>query len=343
MAGKDVMPETGYTIQPVDASNAAEVATVFRSVYGDGFPVPYVYHAALVMEEIRAGRLAASLAFDSKGNAIGYVSFFKCAPNPNLWEGGNLVVVPGGGKDELGWGLMQHYLQPGNLPGLQSDGIIGEAVCHHYFTQVGAVKLGFQECGLALDLLDGASFSEHRPETERVACVVQLYELSDPQGPCYLPEQYRAFLHGIYERLRPRILLPGTSPLPRHGETVATDHWFEEAGTWRFSVSAIGEDWGMFLDRILVKSRERKAVCLQLIVSTALPCISEAVAQLRQRGFFIGGLYPRWFGNDAVMLQQLFGKEPDYEGIKLYTGVARKMLHDIRSDREAVQRKGEQE
>jgi hypothetical protein len=172
---------------------------------------------------------------------------------------------------------------------------------------------------------------------------VQLYELSDPQGPCYLPEQYRAFLHGIYERLRPRILLPGTSPLPRHGETVATDHWFEEAGTWRFSVSVIGEDWGMFLDRILVKSRERKTVCLQLIVSTALPCISEAVAQLRQRGFFIGGLYPRWFGNDGVMLQQLFGKEPDYDGIKLYTGVARKMLHDIRSDREAVQRKGEQE
>ena len=64
--------------------------------------------------------------------------------------------------------------------------------------------------------------------------------------------------------------------------------------------------------------------------------ISEGVRQLRQRGFFIGGLFPRWFGNDGVMLQQLFGNEPDFDGIKLYSGLARKMLAFIRSDREAV-------
>lgn len=332
-----------YTITAVNVTNAASVATVFRSVYGDAFPVQYVYHADQVMDEINAGRLAASLAFDNQGAVIGYVSFFKCAPNPKLWEGGNLVIVPGCGKDELGWGLMQHYLQPGNLPGLQSDGIIGEAVCHHYFTQVGAVKLGFAECGLALDLLDGSSFSEHRPDTQRVACVVQFYELSDPQGPCYLPEQYLDFLQDICGRLRPRTLLPGSLPLPRHEETVATEHWFEEAGTWRFSVTAIGEDWGRFLDQALATSRERKVVCLQIILSTALPCISEAVGQLQQRGFGIGGLYPRWFGADGVMLQQLFGNEPEYDGIKLYTDVARKMLRYIRSDCEALQKKGEQE
>ena len=328
-----------YTITAVNVANAASVATVFRSIYGDAFPVQYVYHADQVMEEIDAGRLAASLAFNGNGEAIGYVSFYKCAPNPNLWEGGNLVVVPGGGSDALGWDLMQHYLLPGKLPGPQPDGIIGEAVCHHYFTQVGAVKLGFEECGLELDLLDGASFSEHRPDTERVACVVQFYELSDPSDVCYLPEQYLDFLQDLYGRLRPRTLLPGSLPLPLSGETVSTDHWFEEAGTWRFSVSAIGNDWEQFLDRMLATCQERKIVCLQLVISTAMPCISEAVGQLRQRGFFIGGLFPRWFGNDGVMLQQLFGKEPDYDGIKLYTDVARKMLKSIRSDCEAVQRK----
>lgn len=325
-----------YTITAVNVANAASVATVFRSIYGDAFPVQYVYHADQVMEEINAGRLAASLAFDSQGNVTGYISFFKCAPNPNLWEGGNLVVVPGCGSGDLAWSLMRHYLQPGKLPGMQSDGIFGEAVCHHYFTQVGAVKLGLAVCGLALDLLDGASFSEHRPDTERVACVVQFYELSDPSGVCYLPEQYFDFLEEICGRLRPRILLPGSVPLPLDGETVSTDDWFEEAGTWRISVSAIGGDWGQFLEHVLTTSRERKVVCLQLVLSTALPCISEGVRQLRQRGFFIGGLFPRWFGNDGVMLQQLFGNEPDFDGIKLYSGLARKMLAFIRSDREAV-------
>jgi hypothetical protein len=328
------MTEPAYTIQPVTVFNAAEVATVFRSVYGDAFPVQYVYHADQVMAEISAGRLAASLAFDCQGNAVGYVSSFKCAPNPYLWEGGNLIIVPGRGSDGLGWALMQHYLQPGELPGLMSDGIIGEAVCHHYFTQMGAVKLGFQECGLALDQLDGASFAEHRPDTERVACVVQCYELTDPAGVRYLPEQYFDFLQEICGRLRPRTLLPGCSSLPLDGETISTDQLFEEAGTWRFSVSSVGQDWEQFLDQVIATSRERKIVCLQLVISTALPCISAAVEQLRQRGFFIGGVYPRWFGDDGVMLQQLFGSEPEYDGIRLYTGVARKMLRAIRTDRD---------
>lgn len=332
------MPSKPCVITAVTAANAASVAIVFRSVYGDSFPAPYVYHADQVLAEIEAGRLAASLAFDRDNRAIGYVSFFKCAPNPNLWEGGNLVVVPGCGADNLAWDLMQHYLYPGSLPGQLPDGIFGEAVCHHYFTQVGAAKTGFLECGLALDQLDAASFHEHRPETERVACVVLFYELSDPSGVCYLPEQYFEILQEICGHLRRRELAPGLSPLPSDGATVSVDHWFEAAATWRVSVSAIGADWQRFLDDLLEKAQKRDVACLQVVVATSQPCIGMAVGQLRQRGFFLGGLYPRWFGDDGVMMQRLLGKEPDYEGIKLYSDKSRKMLQFIRSDRESALR-----
>ena len=41
-------------------------------------------------------------------------------------------------------------------------------------------------------------------------------------------------------------------------------------------------------------------------------------------------------------MQKVLGKEPDYDGIKLYTAVARELLAFIREDRETVsgQRKG---
>ena len=39
---------------------------------------------------------------------------------------------------------------------------------------------------------------------------------------------------------------------------------------------------------------------------------------LSQRGFFMGGIFPRWFGADGIMMQQVLGKEPEYGGIKLY-------------------------
>ena len=45
---------------------------------------------------------------------------------------------------------------------------------------------------------------------------------------------------------------------------------------------------------------------------------------------------PRWFGPDGVVLQKVLGKEPDFEGIKLYTPTARELLAFIRDDREAV-------
>ena len=48
-----------------------------------------------------------------------------------------------------------------------------------------------------------------------------------------------------------------------------------------------------------------------------------AVELMRQRGFFLGGVFPRWFGADGIMLQQVIGKQPDYEGIKLYTNSAK--------------------
>ena len=325
-----------YTIASVSMTNAAGVAAVFRAIYGNDFPMQYVYHADQIMSEIREGRLAASLALDTSGTPVGYVSAFKCAPNPRLWEGGNLLVVPDHGKDNLAWLLMRHYLQPEHLPDPFSDGTFGEAVCHHYFTQLGCAKAGFSDCALALDQLDASSFKEHRSDSDRVACLLQFLEYSEPQEPLYLPDRYATILRQLLTPLRARHFLPSLAPLPNAGETERKDDYYESAGTWRISISSIGNDWLGFLDGLLHEARQRQVICLQIVLSTSLPYTGEAVELKRQRGFFLGGIFPRWFGSDGILMQQVLGKEPDYDAIKLYTSVAKELLTFIRDDRKSL-------
>src|SRR5512135_1286471 len=59
-AGKEERPvdeapavsDSRYTITPVRRENAQEVAALFRAIYGEEFPVKYVYHGDQVMREI---------------------------------------------------------------------------------------------------------------------------------------------------------------------------------------------------------------------------------------------------------------------------------------------------
>ena len=326
------MSNASFSIEPITGQNAAHVAGVFRAIYGDDFPVAYVYDADLLLAEIAGERLAAALAVNADGCPAGYVSCYKCAPNPRLWEGGNLIVVPEYSASSLALSLADHFLQPGNLPSGRSDGIFGEAVCHHYFTQVSCAKAGMTAAALALDQLDGASFKQHRPQTARVACLLQFLEFAEASAPCHLPRRYDGILRRMLASLRPRRLLAGDAPLPTVGETQSNDDWYAAAGTWRVSVSRIGGDWEAFLDRMLDEARTRRAISLQIVLSADHPCIDAAVEAMRQRGFFLGGMFPRWFGADGVMLQQVFGKVPDFDGIRLYEPQAKELLEFIETD-----------
>ena len=53
---------------------------------------------------------------------------------------------------------------------------------------------------------------------------------------------------------------------------------------------------------------------------------------MRQRGFFLGGLFPRWFGADGIMLQQVLGQAPDFAGIKLYGRTAKELRKFVEAD-----------
>ena len=330
------MPEHTFRIVPLTAENAVFVGSVFRSVYGDDFPVQYVYQPQLVIREIEEGRLAANLAFDESGQPAGYLSQFKVAPNFRLWEGGNLIINPLYNQTDLALQLFTHYFNYSINNIKDSDGIYVEAVCHHYFTQIACAKFNMQDCAIELDQLDGSSFKGGRAETERVTCAITFLEMSRPTVQQYLPPQYMEVLEGLAEPLYPRTFLRADSPLPDQGNTLQQDNYHEAARTWKISIHEIGADWVQVVKKLLQQAKARGVISLQIVLNTACPHLGEAVAVLRQHGFFLGGLIPRWFGTDGMLMQQVLGKEPDYDGIKLYTPTAKKLLKYISADRNQV-------
>lgn len=328
-----------FRIVPVDSANAHHVGTVFRSIYGEGFPVKDVYQPDVLVREIESGRLLSGLALDEAGIPAGYISMFKVAPNPLLWEAGNVVVAPAYGQTDVSSHLVRYCFGMITDRRVEADGVFSEAVCCHYFSQLHTSKLGMVDCGIELDQLDGASFRDgksNKAQTERVSCVLNFLEVTTPSQPEYVPDLYDEIIRRLAAPLKPRVFLKSTGGLPVEGVTGKTEAYYASARTWKVGISTVGADWAEVVREILGEAQKREVVSLQVTINTACPHIDSAVAALRENGFFFGGLVPRWFGTDGLLMQKLFGSRTDYDETKLYSSTAKELLAFIRSDREAV-------
>jgi hypothetical protein len=195
------------------------------------------------------------------------------------------------------------------------------------------------DCALELDQLDGDSFKDEKSNkagTARVSCALYFLEVTDLSDAEFVPIRYDEILRKIAGLLRPRILFPSTDLLSTNEETVLEEKYYASARTWKVAIPVIGRDCPAVVEDILNKARQRQVISLQVALNMACPNIGSAVDILRGKGFFFGGMFPRWFGTDGLFMQKLFRSKTEYEKIKLYTPFSRELLAFIKSDYEAV-------
>lgn len=327
---------SSISVVHVTDENAALVRGVFETVYGDAFPVKYVYSPQELVREIRAGKLSAALAVDEDGAAAGYVSIYKSAPNPRLWEIGNMVVVPAYKSTDAAALLSAASAETFLFGDAPSDGLFSESVCSHYFTQVGAAKAGLFDCAIQLDQLDGASFKQNRTGSARISCVLSFREDSDPVSPLHLPTEYAEIIRKIVQPLRPRIFRHADASFAESGLTRYESHIFDSSKTRKVSVCEIGADFPAKASALISGASQAGTISLQFILNLGVPQIGAAVRILRAEGFFLAGMAPRWFGSDGLVLQKLFNDEPEYDKIMIYNQSTRNLLEFVRSDLKAV-------
>ena len=99
----------------------------------------------------------------------------------------------------------------------------------------------------------------------------------------------------------------------------------------RIYVELIGSDFDITIERLEQTARGQGSTIVQVYLSLAAAPAATAIESLRHRGYFLGGVLPRWFDGDGLMMQKLYS-EPHFDTIRLYSQRAEKLLDFIRRD-----------
>ncbi len=82
------------------------------------------------------------------------------------------------------------------------------------------------------------------------------------------------------------------------------------------TVGNIGVDFELALESEEKLISEKNCKVTQVCLKLSSPWVGAAVNILRKRGFFLGGILPRWFDKDGFFMQKTVDR-PNCEGINL--------------------------
>jgi hypothetical protein len=106
---------------------------------------------------------------------------------------------------------------------------------------------------------------------------------------------------------------------------------YEWAQVTRISVFEIGEDFVTAMAARESEAADRGVTVYQVWLPLASPSVGWAVERLRGRGYFLGGLLPRWFDTDGLLMQRL-AHTPNWDSIQILLERSRQIIRMVRED-----------
>ncbi len=315
--------------RPEDAEGAAGL---FRAFYGRRYPIRAYVEPQRLMEENRAQRILSSVAVTPRGEVVGHNAIFRSAHFEGIYETGAGIVHPAysGGKGIL-TAMVAHGVRE-IAPRLGLAGIHGEAVCNHVFSQKMMHGLGAWSCAIEVDLMPAAAYGRQPGASGRVAAVYGHIALQPRPHAIFVPPAYREDFDLILARAgERRETVPAAGGLPAGCATRVEERYFDFAQAARLSVLEAGGDFDGVLENMERALFPRGAHLVQVLLPLSRPWVGAAVDALRSRGYFLGGLLPRWFDTDGLLMQKT-ARRPDWEGIRLEFDSDRRLLERVRAD-----------
>ena len=317
--------------QPADAQG---VVDLFRSVYGEDYHVKSIYDPHQLIAEQASGQTYRAVARTPEGAIIAHTAFYAISDlNPVLYEAGQLLVR----HDWRGTSLavdLNNFAIPQIPVRYNLREIWGEAVCNHLFSQRMYTEHRYGQTGLELDLLPGAGMarSMQAADTGRVSTVVVFRSYRARPRTVYLPPFYREQLEFLYADFdHGHTFAAAVQDLPVDEKTAARPDIYDAVSVARLNVTRLGGDFPVHLADFNHQARRQNIHLSEVFLPLTAPSVGAAVTELRRAGYFLGGIMPRWFGDDALLLQKVAG-EPNFDGIRLYTDRARDILSLVKAD-----------
>ena len=312
--------------------DAEGVARLFMSVYGREYPIRAYVEPKRLTEENRSLRIISSVAVTPHGEVVGHNAIFRSAPHPGIYESGaGLVHMKYRGGKGIFTEMVAHGVRD-LAPRFGLAGVHGESVCNHVFTQKMLRHLGSRVHAVEVDLMPAAAYRREESADGRVAALHEHITLQPKPHRVFIPPAYREEFDYIYQGLEDeREVMPaGLGLLPGTASRIE-ESYFDFARVARLIVREAGADFPVSIEKTEASLALRGAYVIQVWLPLQWPWVGEAVGVLRSRGYFLGGLLPRWFDTDGMMMQKIAGR-PDWEGIRIEFDRARRLLEMVRED-----------
>lgn len=328
-AGQDV--EVGL-MRPQDAPG---VAALFRTVYGQGYPVKTYYDPQALIQANQNGEIISAVARTPKGDIVGHNAMYRIAPCPKVYEGGAAMVLPAYRNTAK---LFSRMVATGiqAVPVFGGEGVYGEHVCNHLFTQKTAVSLGNITMGLEPDLMPAQAYEQEQSASGRVSSLFGYQSLAAHPHTVYLPPVYAEGLRFIYEGLlEQRSLESASLERPAQPASRLAMEVYDFAQVSRITAWELGADLAQALEPLERQADAQGVAVRQIWLPLARPQVGWAVEALRAKGYFLGGLLPRWFDEDGLLMQRL-AHAPDWDGMQILTERAKRIVELVKEDWQRV-------
>lgn len=326
------MDREGLTVGFFRREDAEGVARLFAEVYGDSYPARIVYEPDRLIAAYENRDNIPVVVRTPDNRVVGYSSFFRAAPEKGVYEKGNGAVA----MDYRNAGVMGMIFQfvkkvMKDLPDIKV--FFGEPVCNHIYIQKAALaNLPFVETAVEIDLMPADAYEKEKSASGRVSTLLMFITVIPNPHTIYIPHGYTDYLGYIYDGLDDRrSFSPSEDGFPPGQKTRIDTQIFDFAQVARLSVHEAGVD----LEEVFVSEEQRllglNVKVIQVWLRLSRPWIGEAVALLKRNGYFFGGVFPQWFGEDGLFMQKTISR-PNWEGIHLFSERAKKILEFIRTD-----------
>lgn len=327
-----IEPGQEFVVDDFRPEDSQGVARLYYEVYGDSFPVDYVYDPKEIARLNAGIDLHQVVSRTQSGDVVGLYALFRNPPGRHIMEAGSWIVHPAYRNTTMAMRMARKiHLHPPERLGLNA--IFGQSVCNHLLTQRMSKLFGALECALEIEAMPPKPDSLGGLAEGRVSLLDGELVFHGQFHEVYLPEQYAEALRAMYASIGlEREFALDSTPEPE-SKTVFSMLAIGEAGPVKMTVEEPGRDFARCLAAMESEHPERHVYQILLPLARRGCCL--AVQEARKAGFFLGGILPLWFDRDGLLLQKVAG-EPDISRIRLLTLESRNLLEIVMADRESL-------
>jgi hypothetical protein len=315
--------------RPADAKGIVEL---FRAVYGEGYPIKLFYDEKALTEANSEGQYYSIVARTTSGKVLGVVHLYRSAPYESLYEAGAGLVLKECRNLGLNKRLLHFVFDQWASTQDNIEQTFGEPVCNHVHMQRVVSQMAHVETALEVALMPAEAYDKERSAKGRVAALLAFR--------CYKPKPHKVFLPPAYERESrwiyaalddSRDLATGKKSLPENLSSKGKMTVFDFARMARIAIYESGHDLAQFISDLENQALAQNVLVIQVWLKLSTPWSGSAVDILRNKGYFLGGVLPRWFDEDGFLMQKLIC-EPYFEEIQLHSDRAKEICAMVKQD-----------